>query len=102
MWVEVLLMNDKTTNPSSMAKIMKWIPIILGLVSFLLGVVALLVKMENEEAKYQMLLFAAFGLFGLLLMVLGMGFSSVFETLGRLEEKSSCDEDEEEDLRHIG
>ena len=78
-----------------MAKVMKWVPVLLGIVCLLLGFVALMVKMEDETTKSNMLLFAAFGLFGLCCMVFGFGFSALFETVGRIDDKTSTLEDED-------
>ena len=82
----------------SMAKVMKWVPILLGIVSLFLGVVALMVKMDNEAAKANMLLFGAFGLFGVTMMVFGLGISSAFEFIGRIDEKTSQLTESEDDI----
>ena len=89
-------MNTNAT--SNMAKAMKWIPILLGVVSLILAGVTLLVKMEDATSKYTLLLFAFFGLFGISLMVVGYGFSAMFESLSRIEEKPSREGDEDEEI----
>ena len=94
-------MNEESSSPASLAKTMKWVPMVLGIVSLLLGAVALLVKMEDAPTKSNMLLFAAFGLFGIVTIVFGLGLSYAFASLSRIEEKTSSLE-EEDDLRNVG
>ena len=84
--------KDKMT---SMAKTVKWVMVLLGVTAMLLAALSLLLKTEDAAVKSDILIFAAFGLSGIVLMILGFTLSSVFEGMKSLAPKG---EDDDEDI----
>ena len=84
----------KDVNPSSSAKTIKWVGVLLGLAFLVLGAMSLLLKTEDPTVKESVIRFAELGLLGLGVVVLSLGMESILSALSRIEEKSS---DESED-----
>lgn len=82
----------------SMAKTMKWVPVVMGLLCLLIGAISLFVKTEDAEAKRNIMLFALMGVMGLAIMVFGMANSSLFEALASLEEKNAASSEDDLDI----
>ena len=78
-----------------LAKVMKWIPIVLGAAAVLLAAVSLVFKMEDPQEKANVMLFALLALIGVGFIVFGVGVSSVLEALGNPAKK---EEDGDDDL----
>ena len=78
----------------SMAKAMKYVPLLLGVLCIILGAVWLFVSMEGN--KQDLMFFSLFGIVGLAVTILGMALSNVLEALASIEEKSPEDGDGKE------
>ena len=78
----------------SMAKAMKYVPVLLGVLCIVLGAVWLFVSMEGN--KQDLMFFCLFGIVGLAVTVLGMALSNVLEALALIQEKSPEDGDDKE------
>lgn len=78
----------------SMAKAMKYVPILVGILCLVFGLLSLFLKMEGE-AKQNILYFALFGMIGLVTMVFGIGLSTLFDIKAREEKTSSTDDDDD-------
>ena len=72
----------------SMAKVMKWAPVVLGLLAMLFAVLSMTLSTEKSSDKTQILIFAAFGIFGIVTMVFGLGMAYLFMAVTSLSEKS--------------
>lgn len=72
----------------SMAKVMKWAPVVLGLLAMLFAVLSMTLSTEQSSDKTQILIFAAFGIFGIVTMVFGLGMAYLFMAVTALAEKS--------------
>ena len=79
----------------SMAKTMKWVPMLIGILALFIGGVSLFVKTEDPEVKRGIMLFALLGIVGLTCMVFGIAMSHVFDALAELP---SQEEKEDDDL----
>ena len=78
----------------SMAKTMKWVPILIGVLAIFIGVVSLFVKTEDAEVKRGIVMFAILGVLGLATMIFGMAISSLFEALGELNLSQEKEDDD--------
>ena len=78
---------------TSMAKTVKWVMVLLGVVAMLLAALSLLLKTEDPSVKTDILVFASFGLSGIVLMVLGLAFHSLFESLKSVAPKTESEDD---------
>ena len=76
------------------AKVLKFAGIGIGIAFFLLAVLALFYKNEDDSVKRDMLFFALFGLSGLSTIVLSYAASSVLALVPEIGKEK--DEDEEE------
>jgi len=77
-----------------MAKAMKYVPVLLGVLCIVLGAVWLFVSMEGN--KQDLMFFSLFGIVGLAVTILGMALSNVLEALAAIQEKSPEDGDDKE------
>ncbi|MCR5348998.1 MAG: hypothetical protein K6E59_05285 [Bacilli bacterium] len=83
---------------SSMAKAMKWVPSVLGILAILLAGFCLLLKMEDAQEKTNIMLFALLALFGVGMIAFGMGFSAVLDALALQSDKKEADDDADLDI----
>ena len=82
----------------NMAKVMKWAPVVLGLLAMLFAVLSMTLSTEQSQDKTQILIFAAFGIFGIVTMVFGLGMAYLFIAVTTLSEKSEKEELDDHDV----
>ena len=78
----------------SMAKTMKWVPILIGIVGIAIGIFSLFLKTEDPETTRSIVLFALLGILGLFGMVFGLALSNLFEALAEREKPAEGDDDD--------
>ena len=86
----------KRYDTASIARTLKWVGTLLGVAFLVAGAMALFLKTEDPTAKEGVMRFAELGLLGLSMVVVAAGFEAILGTLGRIEEKTS-DESEDDD-----
>ena len=79
---------------SSMAKAMKWIPVILGVAALLIAVASMFIKTPEESQKVTILLFALLGFMGIAIIVFGMGCSAILDAVASSQKEKADDADD--------
>lgn len=87
---------DKT-KLLNMAKTMKWAPVVLGLLSMVFALATMMLQVGSNGEKGEILIFAAFGIFGVVTMVFGLGMAYLFQALVEITEKVEKGEENELD-----
>lgn len=77
----------------SMAKTVKWVPTLVGVLAIILGAIGLFLKTEDQTVKISVLLFAALGILGLTLIIMGMSLSGLYDALAELPGNQNHEED---------
>ncbi len=88
----------KDDKPSANAKTIKWVGVLLGVAFLIAAIMSLIIKTEDASAKEAAFRFAELGLLGLAITVISISMEAILNSLSRIEEKTSGEPEDDDDI----